>query len=830
MPHIGFARVGPIARSSTTAAGIVLEAPESHIEVTAITEDLIRVHMTYLQNGLPSHGSAAGSFSVEDAAWPTVNVIVEDGPESARLSTGKVEVEIEKNPLRIVFRRPDGSLICADSEDSGMGWHAGGAGCFKSFAPDSHFYGFGEKMGFLDKRGSAMMMWNTDVNPHNPDTDPLYMSIPFFIGFSKGSFYGIFLDTAARSTFNMGKPSPAPFHSRIDLPEQVIPDVDPGEYWFGAFENELDYYFFSGPAMPDVVRRYSDLTGRMQLPPLWALGYHQCRFSYNPASQVLDVARAFRRSDIPCDAIYLDIDYMDGFRVFTFDPETFPDPKSLVDELAYEGFNVVTIVDPGVKVDPKSKVYREGKSRGCYVKRPDGTEFHGAVWPGVVAFPDFARADVREWWAGNHATLFGAGVRGIWNDMNEPACFDTESKTMDLDALHGEPGSEVAHCHVHNAYGNLMAKATQEAFRTLLPIVRPFIITRAGCGGIQRDACVWTGDNSSWWEHLLTSVPMCLNMSMSGVSLVGSDVGGFMGDSDPELVTRWTQLGAFVPLFRNHSMIRSAPQEPYALGEPYTSICRKFIKLRYRLIPYLYTLMRQCAEDGTPVMRPMVYEFPADERAHTMYDQYMLGRDIMVAPVYQPGAEHRIVYFPEGRWGELLTGQVFTSVGEHLLIDSPIDRIPVFLREGAVLPWGRQMNHVRERVQAIEIADLFPSASIPRGQFSMYVDDGASLDYRKGEFGFIDLSYALSECGTITADIRSRDENYPCTRPLGVIRVWDRPGPPARITVNGKRLAEIPNMQELASGTPGYFYDSSCRRLSIGVHAPASTLSILIEQ
>ncbi|MDD2201772.1 MAG: glycoside hydrolase family 31 protein [Firmicutes bacterium] len=830
MSRKGFAPLGPLLNLSINGHAVSVETATSSVDVSVIANDVVRVCMTRLEQ---AHPRLPQSFSVVEQEWPNSEVRIDEGSQSVTISTPAVVVEISKNPVRIGFYSPDGKLLCRDSAMQGMGWSEEGAGCYKTFDPHTHFYGFGERTGSLDKRGTAMTLWNTDDCPYTPDTDPLYMSIPFFIALSGGLAYGLFMDTAARSTFNMGKPHPMSNSSKIPPEPTGIPETPEDEYWFGTSQQRLDYYFFAGPAIPDVVRGYAKLTGHMKLPPLWALGYHQCRFSYCPDSQVLEVAEALRKADIPCDAIYLDIDYMDGFRVFTFEPEGFPRPRELMSRLADMGFKVVAIVDPGVKVDPDYWVYNEGRDRQCFVKKADGKDYTGTVWPGTVSYPDFARADVRSWWAGNHRVLFDAGVRGIWNDMNEPSNFATESKTMDDDALHGPLGEEVPHAYVHNAYGNLMSEATQEAFRKLLPGVRPFVISRAGCGGIQRNACVWTGDNSSWWEHLLMSIPMCLNLSLSGVSFVGADVGGFLFDSDPELVTRWTQLGAFIPLFRNHSAIWTVPQEPYTLGEPYTSICREFIKIRYRLIPYIYTLMKECADHGTPVMRPMVFEFPDDEKTHTMSDQFMLGPDIMVAPIYMPGADCRPVYFPRGDWTHLFNGVVVSSPGEPLLVSASLGEIPVFLRQGAIIPWGREMSYVGQHEQVLEIIDVFPKEGPWERTFSLYVDDGETLDYENGRSGLVEISCRTSDSGTargLEVAVDTHEENFTCAMHVQTLRVWNVPEEPVEVRVDGELLPAVSNVCEVTGngGKAGYFHDRAGRRLYVGIYNTSKDIKAIV--
>ncbi|MFZ5925474.1 MAG: glycoside hydrolase family 31 protein [Bacillota bacterium] len=809
-----FRPLGVVNHYAIDNSGAVVEAEGAHVQVQVIAGDLVRVRMAC--DGRSDRQGRTGrtgpsesrSYAVIQRDWPQVDVKAEDGPDEIRLATDEILVSIRKSPLRIGFLRPDGAPVCLDHPGSGMGWRGQGAGCWKVLRPREHFYGFGERTGYLDKRGQAMTLWNIDTNPHTPSTDSMYVSIPFFLALGDGRAYGILLNSSAKCFFDMGKTSP-------------------DSYLFATDEKALDYYFFAGPNMKDILTRYADLTGRMQLPPLWALGYHQSRYSYHPQGQVEEIARAFREHDIPCDAIYLDIHYMRGFRVFTFDPKEFPDPSGLIGRLNRLGFKVVTIVDPGVKVDPEYDVYRDGVDQDCFVALPGGKRFVASVWPGAASFPDFAREKVRKWWAGWHKVLFDAGVRGIWNDMNEPSCFDTPTKTMATQALHGEPGDEVPHSVVHNAYANLMSEATCEAFRQLLPGVRPFVISRAGCAGIQRHACVWTGDNSSWWEHLLMAVPMCLNLGMSGVSFVGTDVGGFLFDSDPELVTRWTQLGAFTPLFRNHSAIGTRPQEPFVLGEPYESICRSFIKLRYRLLPYIYSLVRESSIKGVPVMRPMVLEFPDDEKAHTIFDQFMLGPDILVAPVYQPGADCRKIYLPAGEWLDFYTGETLGG-GRNVLADAPLERIPLFYRRGAIVPYGREMSFVGEIPQALDLVDVCPSEGSPARAFELYLDDGETTGYRSGKFGFVDISYEMQHPATLDLAVDTRDQGYACVLPLGTLRIWSCQERPTEVLVGSEPLRPAQDAREVLGGLRAYFLDLEKHHLYVGVHSTTKNVKVRV--
>ncbi len=716
-------------------ARLTVRTDSAEVVVQALAQDLFHVRMVVFAAEARRRGSHGLPFpAVSQKEWPAKRAGFSETSDALRLATGRAAIEISRSPVRLAFYDSAGDLLNRDGREKGMGWNRHAVVCSKELLTDEHFYGFGEHTGFLDRRGLRMTMWNTDACPHTPATDQMYQSIPFFISVrpgksgKPGKAYGVFFANSHRSYFDMGK-------ERAD------------RYEFGEDGGDLEYYFFAGPDPKAILARYTELTGRMELPPKWALGYHQSRYSYASADEVLEVAREFRGRGIPCDAIYLDIDYMDGYRVFTWDRERFPRPKALLAELAGQGFRVVPIIDPGVKVDPEYRTYREGSERGHFCIRPDGSEFRGKVWAGESAFPDFAQAKVREWWGECHQQLLDAGVAGIWNDMNEPSVFDGPEKTMPLDAMHGEAGgTEAPHAAIHNLYGLYMCQATHEALRAARPEERPFVLTRAGFAGIQRYAAVWTGDNSSWWEHLAASMPMCLNMGMSGVPFVGADVGGFLGDGDDELLVRWIQLGAFLPFFRNHSEIWSRAQEPWAFGKRCEDIAARYIRLRYQFMPYLYNAFREAALSGVPVARPMALEFPDDEAALRVWDQFLVGGDLLVAPVYLPAATHRVVYLPKGEWIHLGAKTLYRGPA-HVLVEAPLEELPLFVRAGAIIPMEPPLNHAGERPADQLILDVYPARAETPSKTTLrhYEDDGSSTRYKSGDSCVTEFTCEVAE-------------------------------------------------------------------------------------
>jgi alpha-glucosidase len=577
-----------------------------------------------------------------------------------------------------------------------------------------------------------MAMWNADVADYPAGHDPSYEAIPFFIALHEGRSYGLFFNNTWRSWFDMGK-------------------LEPHRYSFGANGGELDYYVFTGGAERSpagVLRDYTRLTGRGALPPLWALGYQQSRWSYMSQEKVLDVAREFRRRRIPADVLYLDIDHMDGFRVFTWNPRTFPDPKAMLGQLHDEGFHAVTIVDPGIKVDRNYAIYRSGQEQGVYVKNADGSELQAKVWPGICAFPDFTSPAARAWFGGLYESALDLGVDGFWNDMNEPGVFPPDGfdkpeislgpqRTFPLDVRHAGDGQPGTHAQYHNVYGMQMARASFEGLRSLRPDKRPLVLTRAGYAGVQRYAAVWTGDNSPTWSHLALTIPMLTNLSVSGVPFVGADVGGFMGSPSAELHTRWLQAAALTPYFRTHSNDVSAPREPWAFGAELEAINRGTIELRYRLLPYLYTLFEENERTGLPPMRPLWFMHPGDARAALVDDQFLLGADLLVAPVLREGQVKREVYFPKGdAWLDWWDGSRHEG-GSSTMIAAPLDRLPLFVRAGASLPVSEVVQHTGEMKDA---ALTLAVAAGGKGSGRVFQDAGDGYGYRQGQSRRIEVT------------------------------------------------------------------------------------------
>lgn len=686
----------------------------------AITTGGLRVSMPIPGIIRVTDGNHKGSYMVSAKARKSPPKVTGD-----RLIWGKITVEPE-NGMALYY---DGGLLCLDypgprrprtslSPEEVEQLRSEGhlppqfmpnadvwpVEVVKSLAPDAVVYGLGDKTGFLNKRHYAYENWNSDdPSPHCDNFQSLYKSINFFMVYSENGCLGILTDNSYRTRFDFGK-------------EQE-------DYYFWSHAGgALDYYMIPGKNPKEVLKRYLALTGKSSLQQKWVYGFHQSRWSYFTEREVLDTVNTMRKNKLPLDAIHMDIDYMEGFRVFTFDHNRFPNPKGLTEKLAAQNVKPVTIIDPGVKIDSGYFVYDEGIEQGHFAKNPDGTVYEGEVWPGPAVFPDFTQEKTRRWWGDKLKTMTDVGIRGIWNDMNEPANFTGQLP----DDVRFSTGS---HDEIHNVYGHLMAEATYDGLRKA-DNRRPFVLTRACCAGSQRFCSGWTGDNHSLWAHMQLSLTQMMNLGLSGMYMVGSDVGGFGSDTTPELLIRWFQLGAISPFFRDHYAKGTRNQEPYAFDRATMDACREALNLRYHLLPYLYDL----AHEDMPILRPLVLEFPEDPMCRELTDQCMLGDRLLAAPVMTPGVAARAVYLPKGVWFDYYTGKRYSG-GRYVLAEAPLDRMPLFARGGAVIPVSVGKPQSVEDIREV-VLEVFPG----NGRFVHYMDDGETMAYLDGELRALQVS------------------------------------------------------------------------------------------
>lgn len=593
---------------------------------------------------------------------------------------------------------------------------------------NDYIYGLGEKTGFLNKNNDKTINWNKDVfEPHTRSNKELYQSINMFTYMSSSFKYGMFIDNASKVTFNFS-----------DYDNDALISTEIGK---------LDYYILTGDSLKEIISDYTLITGKTHLPPLWALGYHQSRHSYQNENELLNIYQNFKNREIPVDAIYLDILYMDRYKVFTFDKKRFPNIEKIIKKLKADGIKIVPIVDPGVKVEKGYHIYEEGIKNNLFCLKDDNLVFTGDVWPGVSAFYDFLDEKAQKAWGENHRFYTDMGIEGIWNDMNEPSVFNTPNKTMTDDVIHNTYSGKKTHKEVHNLYGLAMSKATYEGLFSLLN-KKPFVLTRAGYAGIQKYAFVWTGDNRSSWEHLEMTLPMCMNLNMSGVSLCGVDIGGFMDDCFEELFIRWIEVGVFLPFFRNHCSIGLRPQEPWAFGEECEKIVKRFIRLRYELIYYIYSVIYNAHLTGIPVMRPLVLEYENDDKTYSIHDQFMLGSNLLIAPILRPGEKNRKVYLPEGLWYDFFTNKKYEG-NNYYIIDAQLDEIPVFVKGNSIIPLTKWAMNTEKLTKDI-VVFVYPKDKEFSDYFIVETSENTNCEYAK-----IIVNY---HNGDVKLDIEGKNE------------------------------------------------------------------------
>ena len=742
----------PIVLNHVTAArplpnGIELRSGAAVVRVTALRNDLLRLRI-----------GPAGTLP-EDASWAvlpssrTASVAVqpEQSAASVGFRTASLHFAVNRATLAITVKDNSGNILVQTPADHPIEYHGTNFRFYAQSPDNEHYFGLGDKPGPLDRRNQAFTNWNTDAFGWQESTDPIYKSIPYFMTFRNGICGGLFLDNTWRTSFDFDK---------------ELRNV----YSFGADNGPLDLYILYGPTPKAVVEDWAWLTGPTPLPPMWTLGFQQSRYSYYPESTVRAIAARLRSERIPADAIYLDIDYQFKYRPFTVDTTRFPHFSGMIHDLLAQHIRTVLITDLHIARVPNAgyKPYDEGIAGNHFVHNPDGTVYSGDVWPGPAVFPDFTQQASRDWWGTLYADFVHDGAAGFWNDMNEPSVFGVASKTMPDNVQHriDEPGfarRTANHLEIHNLFGMENSRGTFDGLRKLDPDTRPFVLTRASYAGGQRYAATWTGDNSSTWNHLRQTIPQLANLGLSGFALSGADVGGFAGSPQPELLTRWLEIAAFQPIDRDHTSMGTHPQEPWNDGTTQDlDLRRHFIETRYRLMPYLYTVAEQMSRTGLPILRPLFLEFPDASHDHHPLDfnngsEFLLGPDLLIAPSPYPDMldNYQAVLPPVG-WYDFWTGapvmaddQQRMRVGNDNIPDQDlqitlhptIDKLPVFVRSGTIVPMQPLVQSTMEKPSGPLTLRVYPPNS-PVGALraqepctgSLYLDDGISYAYRKGDF------------------------------------------------------------------------------------------------
>jgi alpha-glucosidase len=806
--HAQWKAVGGMVAQMPHGNEITFSNRNANVVIQVLAPELVRVRMRV--------GKATGpeySWAVIKKDWPAVDAKFSGDKKTKIIKTSALEARVQLSPFQISFYDAGGRLISSDARE--MGWDGERVRCWKSMPPDEHYFGLGEKAGSLDKRGHSYVMWNTDPAGYDALTDPMYQTIPFFLGIREGKAYGIFFDNTYRSTFDMGAESA-------------------DSYSFGADGGNLDYYFFAGPDPKQIIARYTELTGRAPLPPMWSLGYLQSSAYYTPESTVRFVAENFRRRHIPCDAIFLDTIHMDGDRIFTWNRKSFPDPPKMIADLRQEGFRMFAIIDPGVKAENGYWVYDQGVAGNYFLKRKSGELYIGEIWPGKSAFPDFSSEKTRAWWGSLFEGFVKDGLSGFLNDMNEPT---VDALPMDvgwrptafpLDVVHYDHGLESPDAKNHNTYGLLMTEATREGLLRLRPNERPFVITRATYAGGQRYAAQWTGDNVGTWEDLRTSLRTVMTAGISGLPFFGSDVGGFIGHPSPELYTRWLEAGVFHPLFITHSGNDKETLDPWSFGGQLEAINRRTLELRYRLLPYLYNSFYESTQTGLPIMRALVLDFPGDRAVmdltpDSQTNEFLFGNDLLVAPVVKDAETERSVYLPADTWYDFWSGKRYTGPAT-ITVDAPLGYIPMFARSGGVIPMRQLVEHTGQAPIDPLTFEIYPAGKSTR---SYYEDDGNTLDYLRGKYLLQDVQ-ASADGEQIRVSVSAREGSYaPAERSL-VLKVHGVEKPPQTVAVDKRTLQIGSDPAALAAIAEGAEYEAATATVWIKTPDGAAGLELQI--
>ena len=764
----GWQHIGAVQRVEKLKDGIELTAGKSRVRIAAFREGVIRVRV------------APDGHFVKDLSWAVIEapeppaVQIQESRSEVLLGAGRIRVKVQKSPLLISFLDAAGNVLLADEPSLPMSWDAPRVRMWKQMPEDEVYVGLGDKPGPMDRRNRAFTLWNTDAYGWQESTDPIYKAIPFFIGLRKGLSYGLFFDNTYRTNFDFGIGAP-------------------GTLSIGAERGELNYYFFAGPEPKKILEEFTALVGRTPLPPYWSLGYQQCRYSYYPEARVREIAKTLREKKIPADVIYLDIDYQDGYRPFTINRQYFPTFEQMIKDLRAEGFHTIAITDLHVARYPDKGYapYDSGVKSDVFVKNPDGSVYVGEVWPGPSVFPDFTLTRARDWWGSLYKDFVGMGIAGFWNDMNEPAVFLRADKTMPLDTVHRlDDGSTLDHRAIHNVFGMENVRATYDGLRKLQLNERPFVLTRAAYAGAQRYAATWTGDNSSTWNHLAMSVPQLLSLGMSGYALVGDDIGGFAGSPPADLLTRWFEVGALNPIYRDHTAKGTADQEPWVHGPEHEAIRRRYVELRYRLLPYIYTGVEESARTGIPLMRPLFLEYPDAPSLYREDHEYLFGRDLLAAPVLTEMVDPRDVNLPPGEWYDYWTSEKHTS-GERIVLHPALDEMPLYVRAGAIVPEQPVVQSTDEKPRGPLELRVYPPGTGPgedcRG--SLYLDDGHTFAYQSGEF--LRVNYACQvNSGNITVTSKVEQARFQPWWSTVAVSVFGAGGSPKEVRLGGNVLRE----------------------------------------
>ncbi len=789
------ATIGNVVSFSTAGRDVTFDINDgSKVRIGILTADLARVRI--------APGGVFGSNvsrAVVTTSWPPAPFSTADAGGAVTITTDAMKLVVNKTPFVLQCRDLSNNLILTDDPSRRIQWDGGRTQVYKTTRSGEKYVGLGWRTHGLVRNGTRFYMKNV---PTYNDPDAFYAGIPLWYGLRNGTAYAVFFDDTSWGT--------------IDLTS-----TSSGYMSFKNLGGTADYYYFTGPTMAGILDRYTELTGRPFMTPRWACGYQQSRWSYTPQSEVLSIANEFRTRQIPCDVIYIDVDYMDPDHYqLSFNPATFPDPTGMCTTLHGQGFRTITNIESFL-VEGSSK-WNSANSNG-YLLEYNGSAHRGwydyahyvmGTPTGWVSWVDLTEPAARSWFAGRHTPFLSHGIDGIWNDKDEP---EELGGSWPSDVAYDNEGSPAYHSEMGTQYCLFQTQFSYDTLKNHYPNERPFVLSRAGYAGIQRSSAVWSGDNTSKWDHAQLNIPMGLSMSISGQPHNGHDIGGFFNDPpgsenpiSPELYARWMQWGVFTAFCRQHHYGNgnhgNCPYvEPWEFGTAVENICREFIELRYRLMPYLYTLFHEAHTTGAPVHRPTMYDFQDDPNTILQDYDFMFGPLVLISPVYTEEATSRSVYLPAGaEWINWWDDTLYAG-GQTVNTAAPLERLPIFVRGGAIIPMAPVSQYDGETPIDVLTLELYPVGET--SDFTLYEDDGISWAYQSGVFA--STTCTMSGSGdSFTLDIDARQGSYVPTSRSYLLKVHRWPGHTRVAGLNGGEMTEYFTWPAFEAAAEGYFLDT----------------------
>ena len=769
---------------------VIFSFESSDLILTPILPNVIR--HTWVPTHFRLHAAQVKeAYAVYRRSWPPVpSVTLTETPEVVLVRMGEVLIEATRAPFHLRYLSPDGQPFLEEVETGGLSWSYWEYTLCYHLVPEDHFYGMGqasqldERMD-LDHRGHIREVWNQ----HSPPATTIFPTLLSLRG------YGLLIDNPHKAVWDLGYTNPSTFSYR-------------------AQGGGLQYYVFYGPGLPRLLRTYVELTGFPSLPPRWVFGLLQSRYGYRNREELETIARTFRAKGLPCDALILDVFWFQEMGDLAFQPFDWPDPAEMIARLTEQGFRLMVIEEPYITV--KSRNFPEAQAKGYLARHYDGSLYTVHFWPGECALLDFSHPETRFWWAAQHRPLLELGVAGWWTDLNEPT-------KHPQDMLH-YAGPAAA---VHNLTALSMHQAIFEAHRQYAPQQRVFILSRSAFPGSQRYGVgLWSGDVDMTFSSLRKQIAVGLNTGMAGMPLWGTDIGGFgfAGQCTPELYVRWFQFGAFSPLCRPHGD-QTELREPWQFGPEVEAICRKYLTLRYRLLPYIYTAAHEACTSGLPLMRPLVLEFPTDTAVFNLSDEYLFGRDMLVAPVVEEGATERAVYLPAGTWVDFWTDAVYTGPCS-LQVKAPLDTLPVFIRQGAILPLGPELQHSGER--PLDPLTLEIYRGVDR-TCTLYEDDGETNRYRTGDF-LLTPFHLVEEKDRLTFSIGAAEGKllHPVSARTYCLNIHQQPRV-RTVECDGRSLPQMSVHQAVETASRGWWWDAATRILTVTLSRTTKPLTVQVQ-